>query len=80
MATSSDHITLTQTISAFLHFVEQKVDDYLRSSCQLIDVVYAYISTTQADILGYSRPFSKNIISTTRAQNQYCEIDTNFRN
>ena len=41
MATSIDHITLTQTITAFLHSVEQRVDDYLRSAHQLIYVLYA---------------------------------------
>ena len=41
IATSIDHITLTQTITAILHPVEQRVDDYLRSARQLIDVVYS---------------------------------------
>ena len=41
IATSVDHIKLTQTITTVLHSVEQRVDQYLRSAHQLIDVVYA---------------------------------------
>ena len=41
IATSVDHITLRQTITAVLYSVEQRLDEYLRSAHQLIDVVYA---------------------------------------
>ena len=41
LATSIDHITLTQTITRFLYSMEQGIDNYLRSANQLIDVVYA---------------------------------------